>query len=414
MRPEFKLRMYSEYFLPSLRFHLTVNDVYSSHLKELNALTDKYLKKWCGLPRPGTLSFIHMPSGLNIKTVYDLYMECHTNAYIASRTKADTKVNHCLDSQLSRESQWERKVSFIAEADQILEKVEDEKPDATLKQKKDLAKKQLVENISESWHSHIKTLVVQGRFLDLLESEKSNFNWRSIAFNLPSRICKFVINSVSDTLNTRANLQRWGKSSTSHCKGCGNHETLHHVLNHCTKSLNEGRFTWRHNNVLSFICRTLKENIPKSMNIFCDLEGYRTSNTTVPVSCIATNQIPDLCIYSEENGEKSLTVIELTISFELNIQNAHQRKTEKYSSLISDLKDNNVNTRFIALEIGSRGYVSDDNSKRLKEILKIAKCKSSFKNFRDTISKLAIVSSYVIYHAKDEPAWDNNIPLLSL
>ena len=176
-----------------------------------------------------------MPRGLNIKTVYDLYMECHTNAYIASRTKGDSKVNHCLDSQLNRENQWERKVSFITEADQILENINAEHPESNLKQKKNHAKKLLTENISESWHSHVQTLVVQGRFLDLLESEQSDFNWKSVAFNLPSRVCKFVINSVSDSLNTRANLQRWGKSSNSKCKRCGNHETLHHVLNNCSR-----------------------------------------------------------------------------------------------------------------------------------------------------------------------------------
>ena len=47
---------------------------------------------------------------------------------------------------------------------------------------------------------------------------------------------------------------------------------------------------------------------------------------------------------------------------------SYERKSEKYSSLISDLKDNNIVTKFIALEIGSRGYIDDDNAKRLKDI----------------------------------------------
>ncbi len=98
----------------------------------------------------------------------------------------------------------------------------------------------------------------------------------------------------------------------------------------------------------------------------------------------------------------------------MNIHDAHNRKTEKYSSLISDLKDNDVETKFYALEIGSRGYINNENAKNLKEIFKICTRKVQFKHVRDTLSKLAILSSYVIYNAKDEPDWDSNIPLLRI
>ena len=73
-----------------------------------------------------------MPSGLNIKTIYDLYMECHTVAYISSRSKADEKVNHCLDSQLNREKEWTRKSSAIVEAENILDKTKEVNPEASL------------------------------------------------------------------------------------------------------------------------------------------------------------------------------------------------------------------------------------------------------------------------------------------
>ena len=160
------------------------------------------------------------------------------------------------------------------------------------------------------------------------------------------------------------------------------------------------------------ICKTLNANKPENRDIFCDLEGHRRTNTTIPISCIVTNQIADLCIYSKNENRQSLTVVELTVPFELNIEKAHVRKTEKYSSLISDLKDNDIETHFIGLEIGSRGYINNDNSKRLKDLLKICDCKISFKDFRNTLSKIAIVSSFALYHAKDEPTWDDKTQLL--
>ena len=267
-----------------------------------------------------------MPTGLNIKTISDLYMECHTVAYISSRSKADEKVNHCLDAQLNREKEWTRKISAVVEADNILQKTKEINPGATLPQQKNIAKSQLKQTTSEFWHSHVKSLTVQGRFLDLLESEKNNFDWKSIVYNLPARVCKFVINSVSDSLNTRANLHRWGRCMNTQCKGCGNKETLHHILNNCTTFLNQGRYTWRHDNVLSYIFRTISQN-NTTYEIFCDLPGKRQNHSTIPVSCVVTNLVPDLCIYSKE--EKSLTVIELTVSFELNAESAHHRKNGK-------------------------------------------------------------------------------------
>ena len=104
IRNEFKLKVYSDYFLPSLRFHLTVNDMTKTHLEELDALVHRHIKPWVGLPKPGTWAFIHMPDGANIKTISELYLECHALAHLSSRMKADDAVNHCLNSRIERES----------------------------------------------------------------------------------------------------------------------------------------------------------------------------------------------------------------------------------------------------------------------------------------------------------------------
>ena len=53
VRNEYKLKIYANYFLPSLRFHLTVNDLAKTHLDKLDAIARRFLKKWAGLPHPG-------------------------------------------------------------------------------------------------------------------------------------------------------------------------------------------------------------------------------------------------------------------------------------------------------------------------------------------------------------------------
>ena len=407
VRNEFKLKMYANYFLPSLRYHLTVNDTTSTHLQQLDALTDRFIKKWAGIPRPGTLAFLHMPEGLNIKSISTLYSECHTSSYISSRSKGDDNVNHCLDSQLARESTWTKQISQIVKSNNILDEVNEQLPDATLRQKQDKAKTIQLNSSSEKWRNHVKSLVVQGRFLDIVAEESKSSEWNSIVYNLPNRVSKFLLNSVTDTLNTRANLQRWGKAMSSKCKACGNHETLHHVLNNCTVFLNQGRYTWRHNNVLGYIYNYLKTSLKDDVVINCDM-GNMNGASTVPVSCTVTDLIPDICLFS--NVDNKLTVIELTIPFELNIESAHERKCNKYSSLLSDIEANGISTEFIGLEIGARGFINSDNEKRLKQIFKLGKNNDSFKNFKLNISKLSINSSFVIFTVRNEPEWDN-LPL---
>ena len=48
------------------------------------------------------------------------------------------------------------------------------------------------------------------------------------------------------------------------------------------------------------------------------LLGY-TSISTIPILCTQTNQRSDLCVFFE--NRKELLILELTIPFELNIQN---------------------------------------------------------------------------------------------
>ena len=51
IRDEFKIRIYKDYLLPSLRFSLTIQDLHTTHLSALDKITSKYLKSWSGLPR---------------------------------------------------------------------------------------------------------------------------------------------------------------------------------------------------------------------------------------------------------------------------------------------------------------------------------------------------------------------------
>ena len=231
IRNEYKLKVCADYLLPSLRFDLTVNDMCESHLKDLDRLLDRYLKKWSGLPHPGTLAFLHMPQGLNVHSISDIYKEGHLVAHISTRMKGDQQVNSCLDSRIARESNWTRKISHIVQNENTFNDIMALEPN--LHAAKLSAKKSVRDQVADYWKSHVKTLTVQGRFLELLAEEETAYHWKSFIYNLPAGVCKFMINSLSDTLNTNVNLLRWGKKTTDKCKNCKNRETTAHVLSHC-------------------------------------------------------------------------------------------------------------------------------------------------------------------------------------
>ena len=60
---------------------------------------------------------------------------------------------------------------------------------------------------------------------------------------------KFLVKSVYDLLPTPSNKNIWYGSEET-CKLCGGNGTLAHILSGCSVALSQGRYTWRHNQVL--------------------------------------------------------------------------------------------------------------------------------------------------------------------
>ena len=74
---------------------------------------------------------------------------------------------------------------------------------------------------------------------------------------------------------------------------------------------------------------------------------------TLPPEVLVTPARPDLIIhYSDANVMK---IIELTVSFETNIEKEHTFKTNKYlpyATLIQDIKDKQISSELTCVEVG--------------------------------------------------------------
>ena len=172
--------------------------------------------------------------------------------------------------------------------------------------------------------------------LEFISAEQSDLTWRSIIYDLPRGVLSFAVRSAIDFLPTLSNLKRWGKRTNARCPLCKNCESLSHVLNNCSVSLTQGRYTWRHDSILSHIVELLQNSSKNSdVKVYADIKDMTTSGCTIPPNILPTSQRPDIFLYNET--AKTAMIAELTVPFEQNMEKSHDRKQNKYASLTSDL-----------------------------------------------------------------------------
>ena len=119
--------------------------------------------------------------------------------------------------------------------------------------------------------------------------------------------------------------------------------------------------------------------------VYSDIPGHMTGYGTIPPEICITNGKPDIVIIDEKR--KTLDIFELTVPFEKNIEERNTLKNNK------------------AFEVGSRGYISPANKKRLGMLQKFLKAGNPIAKFQKNVSALSVYSSYYIFLCRKDPAW---------
>ena len=76
--------------------------------------------------------------------------------------------------------------------------------------------------------------------------------------------------------------------------------------------------------------------------LIADLPNHQINADTIPADILATSQRPDIVIIKRK--EKKISIFELSISFERNIDSANICKSLKYINLAEDLKNEGWDT----------------------------------------------------------------------
>ena len=219
----------------------------------------------------------------------------------------------------------------------------------------------------------------------------------------PLRI-SFNLRSVYDLLPSKANLVKWGKSDDPACPLCQGKQTVEHVLSSCKVALAQGRYTWRHNQVLKEIVYAITDHVcsaaghtmpseasatfysaggskiwPDTAAAFkahkqsslervddwecsADLPEWKKHPETIRTSGMR----PDVVLHSQSS--KQMILIELTVPYESRMEEAHIYKTEKYASLAKSLRESGFQAKVLAVEIGARGFVGTSAYDLMKQL----------------------------------------------
>ena len=124
--------------------------------------------------------------------------------------------------------------------------------------------------------------------------------WNQLLLGCNPGQLSFILHATSDTLPTSVNLKRWHIQCRVKCSLCGcTQPTTAHVLGGSPSSLKQGRFTYRHNQVLHCLTVELTKVISEvgTISVYADLPGMRASDSpqaTIPPSLLITSYRPDI------------------------------------------------------------------------------------------------------------------------
>ena len=345
-----KLLLYKLSVCPHLTWDLSVHSFPTTWLQTtLQPIATRFLKKWSGLAKPADTGCIYLPKnkgGLELPSLVTLYKKLHVSK-AAMYTCSRDPVVRAIASQETRKEATQLRPCFKPYQTVITAMQADP---GVCRQKLSQQAKAIVEDGDTSVRlTHSTSLVKQNR--PLHDNSRAPHIWSDTITSLPESVLSFALNALTDTLPHNSNLYLWKKIPSPLCNLYGQQQTLLHILNACPYALNLRRYNDRHDRILESIYMFLKKVLPPSKNITADLPNLKYS---FPQEIACTNSRPDLVVWNQY----TITIIELTIPYELCFDAAATRKTGRYSELRDSCSAAGYKASIITVEVGSRGFIN--------------------------------------------------------
>ena len=415
-----KLRLWCLQFglYPRLMWPMSVYEVPLSVAERMERLVSSYIRKWLGAPR--CLSTV----ALYGKGMLQLPVSSLIEEFKCTKVRTELLLSGSKDILVSnvvpnptRGRKWNPRVA-VQEAEAALKHAEivgnvqfgrgglglgPGKPawnKAGPKEKRKLIVEQVRRQEELFRGAKAVGQAKQGQWLNWEGVEKRKLSWRDL-WCMEERRIKFLIGATYDVLPTPQNLRLWVDGDQS-CPLCSGTASLKHILSGCRISLSQGRYTWRHNQVLRSLAAGIEER-RKQVNtggfrkeklvVQFVREGEKNRGAksgrrqgggrlvgasdwemqvdlggklVVPQEIVCTNLRPDIVLWSVR--EKTVYFIELTVPWENSVEAAFERKKARYADLKTESEQRGWKTRVRPVEVGCRGFVAGSAVSLLREL----------------------------------------------
>ena len=199
---------------------------------------------------------------------------------------------------------------------------------------------------------------------DSVCSEYCYKTWNRLLLGCHPGHSSFILQAASDTLPTPVNLQQWHIQCDVKCSLCGNtRPTIAHILGGCPVAFSQGRFTYRHDQVLHCIVSNLSGLLAESqtIHVYADLPGMYASvspQATIPPSLIITPYCPDIVIHNKSTN--AVVLLELTCPLDSiqHLESARDQKQTKedYLQILSELDRLGTPCYYNTIEVSVLGH----------------------------------------------------------
>lgn len=154
---------------------------------------------------------------------------------------------------------------------------------ADARHRRELVQQEVRRGEEEDRQVRAVSLKQQGQYMKWESARPRKISWNEM-WRMDGQKISFLLRSVYDVLPTPTNLTTWKLNEDPSCKLCGNPANLEHVLSSCRTALKDGRFTWRHDQVLREIAAALdiqrrkKTTIEKGPKFINFIKGGRKTS----------------------------------------------------------------------------------------------------------------------------------------
>lgn len=233
-----------------------------------------YLRRWLGFPRSlsssalsGTSNILQLP----VSGLVEEFMVTRTREALQYRDSRDPKVASA-GIQVKTGRKWSAGKALEVAESRLRQKalvgsiatghagigyfpttrVENPKG----KERQHLIQEEVRAGVEEVRASRMVGLGQQGAWTKWNNVLQRKITWSNI-WKADFHRIRFLVQAVYDVLPSPANLHVWGKTETPSCPQCSGWGSLEHLLSSCPKALGEGRYRWRHDQVLKAIADSL-------------------------------------------------------------------------------------------------------------------------------------------------------------